>query len=254
MARLLGAVPVPYRLDRGRGFEPDVAHVQSLLGPRTRALVVNSPGNPTGSVVGRQALAALAELAERHGFWLVSDECYDQLVLEGEHVSTAAVGAADRVVSVFSFSKTYAMTGWRVGYAVAPPPLAKMLARAQEPVISCPSTVGQKAAEAALTGPQDVVGELREAFRRRRDLALAALDARGVGYARPRGAFYLMVDVPGPSDAFARRLLDEDGVAVVSGSAFGDGGEGMVRVSLTAADDVVGRGVERLAAAIEVAA
>jgi aspartate/methionine/tyrosine aminotransferase len=154
-------------------------------------------------------------------------------------------------VSVFSFSKTYAMTGWRLGYAVAPRELAMLLARAQEPVVSCPSTVAQKAAEAALAGPQDAVGEMRDAYRRRRDLALAALDAHGVSYVRPRGAFYVLADVGGPGDAFARRLLEEDGVAVVPGGAFGAGGEGMVRVSLTAADEVVAAGVERLAAAVE---
>ncbi len=250
MAVAVGARPVHYPLDRASGFQPDPDALRRLMGRKARAIVVNSPANPTGSLLSPESLARVLELASERGVWIISDECYEELVLEGEHVSAAGVGHYDRVVTVFSFSKTYAMTGWRVGYAVAPPEVAQALAHLQEPVLSCPSTVAQKAAEAALQGPQDVVLAMREAYRRRRDALLAALDGRGVAYERPRGTFYAMVDVARgglPSQELARRLLAEERVAVVPGSAFGPGGEGMVRVALTAPEERLREAADRIA-------
>jgi aspartate/methionine/tyrosine aminotransferase len=248
-------VAVPYRLDAAREFEPDVETVEALIGPRTKAIFVNSPGNPTGGIHSADTLSALLRVAERQGLWVVSDECYDELVLEGDHVSAAALGGAGgQVVTVFSFSKTYAMTGWRVGYAVAPRDVAQLIALAQESVVSCPSTVAQKAAEAALLGPQEPVVAMRDAYRSRRALALARLDARDIGYSRSRGTFYLMVELTGsaePSRDFARRLLTSEHVAVVPGSAFGAGGEGSVRLSLAAPEESVAAGVDRLADALQ---
>src|SRR5581483_11673377 len=227
--------------------------VEARIGPRTRAIVVNSPSNPTGAVASREALAAVLGLAARHGLWLISDECYEELVFDGEHVSPAALGERERVISVFSFSKSYAMTGWRVGYLTAPPAVARLIAKAQEPIVSSASTVSQKAAEAALLGPQECVAEMRDTYRRRRDGATAQLDAAGVDHVRPGGAFYLMVDVSAGGESaqeFARRLLVDHGVAVVPGDAFGSLGAGMVRVSLAAADELVERGLDSLAAAL----
>jgi aspartate/methionine/tyrosine aminotransferase len=253
MALAAGVAPVPYPLDRRRAFALDPAAVEARIGPRTRALVVNSPGNPTGAVASRDALEQLLDVADRHGLWLISDECYEELVFEGEHLSPASLGDPDRVLSVFSFSKTYAMTGWRIGYAVGPPAVVRQLAKAQEAVVSSSSTVSQKAAEAALLGSQEAVAGMRDAYRRRRDAALQRLDADGIAYARPSGAFYLMVDVsatPETSEDFAHRLLREHHVAVVPGSAFGAGGEGYVRVSLAAAADAIEAGLARLALAL----
>jgi aspartate/methionine/tyrosine aminotransferase len=145
------------------------------------------------------------------------------------------------------------MTGWRVGYVVAPAGVAEILAKAQEPVVANASSVSPKAAEAALQGPQDVVREMCEAYRRRRDDAIALLDAERVDYSRPRGAFYLMVDVSPARESstdFARRLLVEEHVSVVPGIAFGPNGEGSVRVSLSVAPEALRTGVERLAAAV----
>jgi aspartate/methionine/tyrosine aminotransferase len=148
------------------------------------------------------------------------------------------------------------MTGWRVGYVVAPPQLADAIAKAQEPVVGNASSVSQKAGEAALTGPQDCVGEMRDAYRERRDTVVGLLDGAGVSYVRPRGAFYLMVDVSkaGTSQPFARRLLEEHRVAVVPGSAFGPRGEGWVRVSLCVDPDLLLEGVARLATVVREAA
>lgn len=239
---------VPYPLDRARDFALDVAAIDACVTARTRAVVVNSPGNPSGNLATRRDLEDVLALAERRGLWVVSDECYEDVVFEGRHYSTAALAADERVVSAFSFSKSYAMTGWRIGYAVAPARVAPLIAKAQEPIISCASAISQKAAEAALTGPQDCIVEMREAYRRRRDAALALLDGADVGYVRPAGAFYLMVDVSSWPDetAFAEHLLRKRQVAVVPGTAFGSGGRGMVRVSLAAADEQIADGLERL--------
>lgn len=253
MALAAGVAPVPYPLDRSRGFALDPDAIATRIGPRTKALVLNSPGNPSSTTLDRRDLIAALELADRHGLWVVSDECYEALVLDGEHTSIAALGDPERVVSVFSFSKTYAMTGWRVGYAVATEKVTRLLAKAHEPVVSSASTISQKAAEAALTGPQDGVDAMREAYRRRRDGALALLDEAHVPYVRPDAAFYLMVDVSASgldAGAFCRSFLLEQRVAVVPGDAFGAGGAGLVRVSLGAADDAVAEGVRRLAATL----
>jgi aspartate/methionine/tyrosine aminotransferase len=251
MALAAGTKPVPYGLVRGGdGFTLDVAAVEERLSPRTRAVVVNSPSNPTGAVASRGELEDLLELAGRHGLWLISDECYEQIVFDEAHVSPLALGDPDRVVGVFSLSKSYAMTGWRVGYVTAPPDVARALVKAQEPVVSSASTISQKAAEAALLGPQAAVATMRDEYRRRRDAALSLLDELGITYARPSGAFYVMVDTSGTGETsqdVAHRLVLEREVAVVPGSAFGEGGEGMLRVSLASPWETIEVGLRRLA-------
>ena len=250
MVHAVGARAIFYPLDPAQRFEPDLERLGGLVTPRTRAIVLNSPGNPTGAVYDRDVLAAVLEIAERHDLWLISDECYDELVFDGEHASTATVAVPERVVTVFTFSKSYAMTGWRVGYVVAPSEAAGAIAKAQEPVVGNASSVSQKGAEAALVGPQDCVAEMRDAYRERRDDVCEQLERAGVDFVRPRGAFYVMVSVGGDSWAFARRLLEEHAVTVVPGSAFGPSGETYVRVSLCIDPDVLAEGVERLAAAV----
>jgi aspartate/methionine/tyrosine aminotransferase len=250
MVHGLGARAVFYPLEPARSFAPDLDRLAALVTPRTRAVVVNSPGNPSGAVYDRDVLAGVLDIARRHDLWLVSDECYDELVFDGRHVSTATVAEPERVVTVFTFSKSYAMTGWRVGYVVAPADAAAAIAKAQEPVVGNASSVSQKGAEAALLGPQDCVAEMRDAYRDRRDAVCAQLERLGVDFVRPRGAFYLMVAVGDDSWAFARRLLENHSVVVVPGSAFGPSGEGYVRVSLCVAPDILTEGADRLAAAV----
>lgn len=248
IAGTLGASVGTYALDRDRRFALDVAAVADALTPATRVVVVNSPGNPAGNVADEPALRGLVELAERHGLWLVSDEAYEAFVLEGTHTSVAA-SAPGPVISVFTCSKTYAMTGWRVGYLVAPPEVAQLVARAQESIVASVSAVSQKAAEAALSGPQDAVAHMRSVYERRLGAATRLLDEAAVSYVRPQGAFYLLVDIACSgldSRTFALSLLDDYGVAVVPGSAFGLGAEGLVRVSLCVADDAIEEGLSRL--------
>jgi len=252
MAHVLEARHVFYPLDPARGWAPDLDALEALIGPRSKVIILNSPGNPTGAVYDAGVLADVLDLARRRDLWVISDECYDEIVFEGSHVSAASVGEVDRILTVFTFSKSYAMTGWRLGYVVAPSVVASALSKAQEPVVGNASSISQKAGEAALTGPQDCVRKMRDAYGERRNLAMAILDDVGVAYVRPRGAFYLMVDVSPAGDSleFAKRLLEEHHVSVVPGSAFGPGGEGWVRVSLCVDPAVLGDGLRRLGTAL----
>lgn len=232
------------------GLTPDFTALERLVTPRTRALLVNSPSNPTGGVMSRATLARLMDFARVHDLWVVSDECYDELTYGGPAAPSPALFDTDgRVVTVYSFSKTYAMTGWRIGYAVAPEALFEPMAKLQEPLICVPSTAGQHAALAALAGPREPVTDMLAAYTVRRDRALAELADQGLACTAPSGAFYLWADVSGvPLDAyaFAVRLLDEERLAVAPGTAFGPGGAGRVRLSLAADLDDVVTGVRRL--------
>ncbi len=241
---------VRYPCAAAAGFLPDPEQVAKRVTPRTRLLVVNSPNNPTGVVYPRALLAALGDLAERHGLWLLSDECYDEILFEGEVQSPAAWLGTDRVVSVYTFSKTYAMTGWRLGYATGSARLIDTMVKVLESNSSCTSTIAQRAAEAALAGPQAVISEMVGAYRRRRDLAVGILREAELCLAVPQGAFYIMADVSpwGPdSRAFAETLLRERQVTVVPGTAFGEGAPATVRVSLASADRDLEVGLRRLA-------
>jgi aspartate aminotransferase len=249
--QLLQARPVGYPLHPDDAFLPDLAELGRRVTDRTRALVVNFPSNPLGSVLPTDLAQRLCRFADQYDLWLISDECYDAITFEAEHVSPARYDEQDRVLSCFSFSKTYAMTGMRVGYLVAPEAVAKTAAKLQEPLISCVNAPAQYAALAALEGPQDFVAEMRDAYHERRDAAAAQLDRAGVGYLLPQGAFYLWVDVrdrcDGDVKAWSLDLLRRRHVAVAPGTTFGDGGEGWVRVSLATDSEELLEGLERLA-------
>jgi aspartate aminotransferase len=251
MAHLLGTTPRYYHQARATGFLPEVEELEELVTPRTRVLVVNSPSNPLGAVVPAELLAELVAFAERRGLWLVSDECYDQIAFDGTFASAMRVAPSPRIVSVYSFSKVYAMTGWRVGYCIAPPELAATLTRLQEPIVSCVNAPAQMGALAAVTGPQEIVGEMRDAYRERRDAAVALLQGAGVPVLRPSGAFYLWVDITRSgrdSRDFAFSLIADRGVAVAPGTAFGAAGEGFVRLSMAAELEPLLEGARRLVA------
>ena len=254
--RLLHGVPVRYSLSPERGFLPDIAELERLVTPRTRALLVNTPGNPTGAVFGEALVRELAAFCRRHDLWLLSDEIYEHIVFDSAHISPGRY-APERTVTISGFSKAYAMTGWRLGYTVAPPEAAALIAKLQEPLISSTSSLTQKAGVAALTGPQKHVENMRLAYRRRRDLALAILQEHGLYRYTPQGAFYLMIDVSAAgrdSFAAARDILRETNVAVAPGEAFGPDGAGMVRVSLANSDERVGEGVRRICRYVRAAA
>ena len=251
--QLLQATPVRYPLHAEKGFLPDLDELAALVGPRTRAMIANFPTNPLGTVLDPALAEALRRFADAHDIWLISDECYDAIVFDAAQVSPGRWDEQGRVLSCFSFSKTYAMTGMRVGYLVAPERVAGAAAKMQEPLIACVNAPAQYAALSALEGPQDFVETMRGAYQQRRDAATAQLDAAGIGYVLPRGAFYMWIDVRdrtgGDVHAWALALLREQGVAVAPGTTFGPRGEGWLRVSLAAAQDELLEGLRRLAAA-----
>jgi len=244
-------VLVPYRCGPETGFLPDPTEVESRITSRTKLLVINSPSNPTGAVFPRSLLEALVAVAERHDLYVLSDECYDEVVFDGEHVSPASFAGTDRVISAFSFSKTYAMTGWRIGYLVSSRSFADQVNKIHESNISCVSAVSQKAAEAALDGGSEPVISMTAAYRRRRDLCVELLQQHGLLINRPGGAFYVMADVSasglGARD-FAFDLLRTHRVAVAPGTAFGKVARASVRISLASSESALRIGINTLAA------
>lgn len=248
MADLLSARIIYYPLRPENGFLPDPQEIADLVTPRTRVLLVNFPSNPLGSVPNEELLERIYVVAQANDLLIVSDECYDQVVFEGSSPSPARIDPDGRVISTYSFSKTYAMTGWRVGYAVVPKGLAETLSKVQEPIISCVSGPSQYAALAALEGPQDCVSEMVDAYRARRDAAILACDELGLVYLFPKGAFYLWVSIEGrDSSDFALELVSKKGVAIAPGSAFGENGDGWVRISLANSAEAVVQGVHAIA-------
>lgn len=254
MVRLLGGVAVFYELRSENGYLPDPSEVEALVTRRTKAIFVNTPSNPTGAVFPRELVQELVDVAARHGFWLISDEVYDEMILDSgiEHFSPARLDR-ERVVTVYSFSKIYAMTGWRIGYLAAPRLLADVVRKLQEPQVSCPSAISQKAAEAALLGPREAIDAMTEAYRVRRDRAWSAIERNGLRAFRTQGTFYMLLDIGEEaidSMAFALRLLEEHRVAVAPGVVHGPGGAGKVRISLAVEPEVIEEGIARIAAAV----
>ncbi|MWV50281.1 aminotransferase class I/II-fold pyridoxal phosphate-dependent enzyme [Rathayibacter sp. VKM Ac-2803] len=256
-ARMIGAIPVPYTLRPENGFFPDLDELERIVTDRTRVIIVNSPSNPLGVVYPRPLLERLLEFARRHDLWIISDEVYEYFTYGRPHVSLAAIAEElghddDRIFSVFSLSKTYAMTGVRVGYLVTPPGMTKTMVTVQEAAISCVATPDQRAALAALTGPQDAVAAASAHYLSNLKLATALLDERGIRFREPEGAFYLWVDVSHASEGdvagWAEAFLLETLVAVAPGSAFGRSGEGWIRICLAADPADIEHGLRTLPA------
>ena len=249
-ARMLEAEPVPYTLRPEHGFAPDTEELKRLVTDRTRAIIINSPSNPLGTVLDESQLRSLLEFAKRHDLWVISDEVYEYFTYDRPHLSIASLDDDDRVFSVFSLSKTYAMTGIRVGYLVTPPGLTATMRIVQEAAISCVSMPAQYAAIAAITGDHQHVADSREHYRSNLEAACALLDERGIRYLDPSGAFYLWVDIShatgGDVAGWAERFLLHQRVAVAPGSAFGRSGEGWIRICLAARQEDLLEGLRRL--------
>ncbi len=231
-----GATPVPVPLRQENEFRIDVDELAGLITPRSKLLILNTPHNPCGSALTRSDCAAIAELALRHDLVVLSDEVYWALRYGGSHASVLEFdGMPERTVLLDGWSKTYAMTGWRLGFGVFPAGLVEPVTRLAINSVSCTSAFSQYAAIAALDGPQDGVTSMVAEFRRRRDVIVTGLNALpGVTCVAPAGAFYAFPDISGtglPAGELARRLLDEAGVAVLAGTAFGAYGEGFLRLS-----------------------
>jgi aspartate/methionine/tyrosine aminotransferase len=231
-----GAVPVPVPLRESNQFRIDTEELGRLITPRSKLLILNSPHNPCGSALTREDCAAIAELARRHNLVVLSDEVYWAIRYGGEHVSVLDFdGMADRTILLDGWSKTFAMTGWRLGFGVFPAGLVEPVTRLAINSVSCTAAFSQYAALAALEGPWDPVAEMVAEFRRRRDIIVTGLnDIPGVSCLAPAGAFYAFCNITGTGLAAAElesRLLQEAGVAALSGTAFGPQGEGFLRMS-----------------------
>ena len=257
MALVAGATPVPVAL-RADGASFDMDALRARVGPRTKLLVLNSPSNPTGGVMPPEDVADVARLAALHDFWVLTDEIYARLAyLDGGAPPPsilAADGMRDRTVLVDGFSKTYAMTGWRLGWAVMPEGLAKRVELLMVHSVGCTASFAQAAAVAALEGPQDDAEAMRAEFRARRDLVVEGLNAiPGVRCSTPAGAFYVFPDVSAfgmPSRQLADLLLEDGGVAVLAGTDFGACGEGHLRLSYVCDRDTLREGLARIAAVL----
>src|SRR5258706_4955868 len=251
MLAWVGARGVFYPCAAADGFQPDLDALERLVTPRTKLLLINSPNNPTGAVYPAETVARMIEIAQRHNLWLISDECYDQIILDGSWTSPASLAPDDpRIASVFTFLKSYSMTGWRIGYVAGSAELIDTATKVLESNSSCVSTISQVAAEAALDGPQDCVGEMVAAYRHRRNVVVDILREAGILVSEPTGAFYCMADISRSrmhARDFVFRLLREKGVSVAPGSAFGDVAGTAVRISLASSDTDLREGVGRLA-------
>jgi aspartate aminotransferase len=259
--KLADGVPVAVPTTKATGFRTTVDQLEEHRTPRTKALVFVSPSNPTGAVYPADEIAAIGAWAAEHGIWVVTDEIYEHLVYGGctmTSLPVVAPAAAERVVVVNGVAKTYAMTGWRVGWSICPPEIAKGIGKLQSQITSNVANVAQHAALEAITGPQSAVAEMREAFDRRRRLAVSELSAiAGVEVVEPEGAFYVFPSFEGvlgrelagrkvtSTLELAEVLLEEAKVAVVPGEAFG--APGYARLSYALGDDDLTEGIRRIA-------
>lgn len=260
--RLVGATPVPLPLREEAGFSFTPEDLAARVNSRTAMVILNSPHNPTGSVVSQEAMEELVRLARQYDFWILSDEVYSRILYDGEHRSPYALpGAKERTILLDGFSKTYAMTGWRIGYGVMPRALAQDVARLVTNAESCTATFTQYAALAALTGDQEPTRQMVAAFRARRDRIVQGLNAiPGIRCLEPQGAFYVFPNVTGlvrakglaSAKELQEALLTEAGVAVLSRSAFGtpaeDEDQEYIRLSYAASLEAIEEGLRRIEA------
>ncbi|MEE9324986.1 MAG: pyridoxal phosphate-dependent aminotransferase [Dehalococcoidia bacterium] len=251
MINFVGGTPVPMQLYEERGFLPDLDELERLVSPKTRLIIINSPHNPTGSVLDRSALEAIADIAIERDLIVLTDEIYRDILYEGSYFSIASLpGMAERSIILDGFSKTYAMTGWRLGYGVLPKELVPHFSRLMVNSVSCTASFVQRAGLAALDGRLEETDHMIEEFRRRRDSSVRALnDIEGISCLKPKGAFYLFPNIKGTglsSREFTDRLLYEAGVAVLHGDSFGSYGEGYVRISIASSMENLNRAIQRI--------
>jgi aspartate aminotransferase len=253
MIRYIGGHPVPIRLIEEDGFGLDIDQLVKKVSSKTRLIILNDPHNPTGGVIPEAGLRAIADAAMKHGVPVLSDEIYGRILYGSEHVSIASIPGMESLAIVLDgFSKTYAMTGWRLGYGIMPAPMAQVVAKLQTNATSCTATFSQHAGVAALRGDQSPVEAMVREFERRRNRIVEGLRGiRGIECVRPKGAFYVFPNITGTgfsSRALADRLLEEAGVACLSGTAFGEFGEGYLRFSYATSMENIEEALRRIQA------
>lgn len=254
---ICGGVPkfVPVNADTGFTFDPDA--LERAITPRTKAFLVNSPANPTGAVADPKILRKLAEIAVKHDLYVFSDEVYSRLLYDGNKAVSIATfpGMTERTVIINSFSKTYAMTGWRVGYAMGPAAVIKNMVKLQENVAACVNSAAQYAAIAALRGPQDCFDEMLKIYDQRRKIVVEEFSTvKGLRCYAPEGAFYALVDIAETgmkAGEFAMKLLNEAKVIVVPGEAFGETSDHYIRLSFATSEQTIRGGIGRIRAYME---
>jgi aspartate/methionine/tyrosine aminotransferase len=251
MINYLGAKAVPIRLHEEKDFSLDVNELAALITDRTKLIILNSPQNPTGGVLSRQDIRDIAEAIGERNIMVLSDEIYSRLIFEGEHYSIMSVlGFKDRTILLDGFSKTYAMTGWRMGYGVMRPDLATHITRLMTNSNSCTASFTQVAGVEAIRGDQSSVEHMRTEFQRRRDVFVTGLNRiKGFSCRMPKGAFYVFPNITQTgwkSKKLADALLEEAGVACLSGTAFGDYGEGYLRFSVANSLENLNKALERI--------
>ncbi|MDR1587729.1 MAG: pyridoxal phosphate-dependent aminotransferase [Treponema sp.] len=247
-----GAKPVPMPLLQKNNFSVDKDQLKRDINSKTKLIILNNPSNPTGGMIKREDIIAIADMVRGKGIYILADEIYDRIVFEGQPLSIAALpGMKDWTIILDGFSKTYAMTGWRLGYGIMNKELAEYMTMLMVNSASCAASMTQWAAIEALAGPQDAVKEMAGAFRERRDYLIDALNSiSGIKCVMPGGAFYAFPDISSfgiSSSEFANRLLEEAGVAAAAGTAFGNFGEGFIRLSYANSPDNLKIAVDRLA-------
>ncbi len=251
MINFAGGIPVPMKLLPSREFKVDVEEVAGQVTPRTKMMVLNSPNNPCGSIIEKPDLEALADIARENDIIVLSDEIYRRFLYEGEHHSiTGFPGMPEQTIILDGFSKTYAMTGWRVGYGVMPLELVEPISRLCTNSVSCTASFTQRAILEAMDGPQDAAHEMVAEFKERRDLIVEGINQiPGIRCPMPKGAFYIFPSVEGTgisSRDFADGLLQEEGVACLAGESFGEYGDGCVRFSFANSTENLERALERI--------
>ena len=249
--RGLGATPVPFGLEEKNKFQPDIAEIAAKITPRTRMLIFNSPNNPTGTVFSDATLHEIADLAIKHDLWILADEIYARILFTGEYQSIWSLpGMADRTVIIDGFSKSFAMTGWRLGYAVAPVRVIDAMDLLVLNTFTCTAEFTQVAALEALRDSTNAVDAMVIEYRKRRDLFVERLNKiPGFRCQSPDGAFYAWVNIEDtalPAEEVAKVLLEDVGVAGIAGAAFGPGGKFFLRFSLVSARNLLADALERI--------
>jgi aspartate/methionine/tyrosine aminotransferase len=253
MINFLGGEAVPLQLSEKRDFRINLDELHTKVSSKTRLIILNSPHNPTGGVLTYDDLKAIADLAVKHDLMVLADEIYSEIVYEGEHHTILSFpGMMERTILLDGFSKTFAMTGWRLGYGVFPAEMVPHISRLIINSVSCTSTFSQRAAIAALNGPRDEIDAISEAFRRRRALVYEGLNKiPGLRCNHPEGAFYTFPNITGTgldSRAYADYLLREADVAVLPGTSFGEYGEGYIRISFANSEENLQEALKRIEA------
>jgi aminotransferase len=248
--KLFGGTPVTVTAHEQNGFKVDPEDIRKVVSNKTKLLILNSPANPTGALLDSQTIHEIAKIAMDNDFFVLSDEPYEDIIFDGEHVSIGSIeGMQDRTISVFTFSKSYAMTGWRVGYVTANKIFIDEMEKLMEHMLSGVAAVSQRAALAAIEGPQECVQEMSRKYRARRDIVCSALDEiEGLSYVVPDSAFYIFPNISkicNDSWQFSRYLIAEQKLGTIPGKVFGAMGEGHLRISFASNEQTLKEGMSR---------